>query len=258
MNLHGRSLLKETRPHRRRSSCYLVELGGQLRAEKRPGVERPPAGRPQHRADLREDLHPDPVGVRGRRARRGRARHLPRARTESQLGRKESMKDTARVLGRMFDGIEYRGFAQETVETLGAFAGVPVWNGLTDEWHPTQMLADILTMRDHAGKPLDRDRPTATWATAGTTRPTRCWSPARCSAWTCGSARPPSSAASRRRAGRSPRSSPPAPAPGSTVTDDVDAGRRGRRLPVHRRLAVHGRAGRRVGRSASTCCCPTR
>ena len=62
------------------------------------------------------------------------------------------MKDTARVLGRMFDGIEYRGFAQESVETLGQFAGVPVWNGLTDEWHPTQMLADILTMRDHSGQ----------------------------------------------------------------------------------------------------------
>jgi ornithine carbamoyltransferase len=64
------------------------------------------------------------------------------------------MKDTARVLGRMFDGIEYRGAAQETVETLGAWAGVPVWNGLTDDWHPTQMLADILTMRDHVRKPL--------------------------------------------------------------------------------------------------------
>lgn len=73
---------------------------------------------------------------------------------DSQLGRKESMKDTARVLGRMFDGIEYRGAAQETVETLGAWAGVPVWNGLTDDWHPTQMLADILTMRDHVRKPL--------------------------------------------------------------------------------------------------------
>ena len=64
------------------------------------------------------------------------------------------MKDTARVLGRMFDGIEYRGSSQETVETLGAYAGVPVWNGLTDQWHPTQMLADILTMRDHVRKPL--------------------------------------------------------------------------------------------------------
>jgi ornithine carbamoyltransferase len=66
------------------------------------------------------------------------------------------MKDTARVLGRMFDGIEYRGFSQDTVEVLAQFAGVPVWNGLTDQWHPTQMLADVLTMRDHSQKPLER------------------------------------------------------------------------------------------------------
>ncbi|MFD1937851.1 MULTISPECIES: ornithine carbamoyltransferase [Nonomuraea] len=72
----------------------------------------------------------------------------------SQMGHKESVKDTARVLGRMFDGIEYRGFEQEYVEELAAYAGVPVWNGLTDEWHPTQMLADMLTMREHSDKPL--------------------------------------------------------------------------------------------------------
>ena len=69
----------------------------------------------------------------------------------SQMGHKESIKDTARVLGRMFDGIEYRGFSQKTVEELGAYAGVPVWNGLTDEWHPTQMLADLLTIEEHFG-----------------------------------------------------------------------------------------------------------
>lgn len=71
----------------------------------------------------------------------------------SQIGHKESMKDTARVLGRMYDGIEYRGSKQEYVETLGEYAGVPVWNGLTDEWHPTQMLADHLTMIEHSDKP---------------------------------------------------------------------------------------------------------
>jgi ornithine carbamoyltransferase len=64
------------------------------------------------------------------------------------------VKDTARVLGRMFDGIEYRGYTQESMDILGEFAGVPVWNGLTDTWHPTQMLADILTMTDHCSKPL--------------------------------------------------------------------------------------------------------
>lgn len=70
----------------------------------------------------------------------------------SQIGKKESIKDTARVLGRMFDGIEYRGFGQERVEELAKYAGVPVWNGLTNEYHPTQMLADLLTIREHFGK----------------------------------------------------------------------------------------------------------
>jgi len=72
----------------------------------------------------------------------------------SQIGHKESMKDTARVLGRMYDGIEYRGFAQETVEILARFSGVPVWNGLTNEFHPTQLLADVMTMAEHSDKPL--------------------------------------------------------------------------------------------------------
>jgi ornithine carbamoyltransferase len=71
----------------------------------------------------------------------------------SQIGHKESMKDTARVLGRMYDGIQYRGSRQELVETLGQYAGVPVWNGLTDEWHPTQTLCDMLTMREWCPKP---------------------------------------------------------------------------------------------------------
>ena len=74
--------------------------------------------------------------------------------TGSQIGTKESMKDTARVLGRMFDGIEYRGFGQSIVEELARYAGVPVWNGLTNEFHPTQILADFLTMREHIRKPL--------------------------------------------------------------------------------------------------------
>jgi ornithine carbamoyltransferase len=72
----------------------------------------------------------------------------------SQIGHKESMKDTARVLGRVYDGIEYRGFAQAIVEELAEYAGIPVWNGLTDEFHPTQILADVLTMMEHSDKPL--------------------------------------------------------------------------------------------------------
>jgi ornithine carbamoyltransferase len=74
--------------------------------------------------------------------------------TGSQMGSKETIKDTARVLGRMYDGIEYRGFGQERVEELAEFAGVPVWNGLTNEYHPTQILADLLTMMEHSDKPL--------------------------------------------------------------------------------------------------------
>lgn len=75
----------------------------------------------------------------------------------SQIGHKESMKDTARVLGRMYDGIQYRGYGQELVETLAKYSGVPVWNGLTDEFHPTQILADFLTMLEHGkGKRLDQ------------------------------------------------------------------------------------------------------
>ena len=86
--------------------------------------------------------------------------------TGSQMGAKESLKDTARVLGRMYDGIEYRGFAQERIEILARYAGVPVWNGLTDEFHPTQVLADLLTVREHSDKPLERIR----WAYLGDAR----------------------------------------------------------------------------------------
>ncbi|RLC49727.1 MAG: ornithine carbamoyltransferase [Candidatus Cloacimonadota bacterium] len=74
----------------------------------------------------------------------------------SQIGNKETMKDTARVLGRMYDGIEYRGFGQDVVEELGKHAGVPVWNGLTTEFHPTQILADFLTAKEHLNKPFDK------------------------------------------------------------------------------------------------------
>jgi len=76
--------------------------------------------------------------------------------TGSQIGHKESMKDTARVLGRMYDGIEYRGYGQEIVEELAKYAGVPVWNGLTNEFHPTQVLADLMTMMEHSDKPLNK------------------------------------------------------------------------------------------------------
>jgi ornithine carbamoyltransferase len=152
MDLHGRSLLKETDLNAEEFE-YLVGLGRRLRADKRQGV----TGR--RLAGRNIALIFEKTSTRTRSAfevaaydEGGHVTYLGPG--ESQLGYKESVKDTARVLGRMFDGIEYRGFAQASIEVLGQFAGVPVWNGLTDTWHPTQMLADILTMTDHSSKPL--------------------------------------------------------------------------------------------------------
>lgn len=149
MNLHGRSLLKEI-DFTAEEFGYLIDLGGRMRLEKHMGQRK-------HRLDGRNiALIFEKTSTRTRSAFEVAAHDEGAHVTylgpdESQLGRKESMKDTARVLGRMFDGIEYRGAAQEAVEVLGAHAGVPVWNGLTGQWHPTQMLADMLTMRDFAG-----------------------------------------------------------------------------------------------------------
>jgi ornithine carbamoyltransferase len=152
INLHGRCLLKET-DLTRAEFLYLVHLGCHLRSEKRRGW------RGNSLAGRNIALIFEKTSTRTRSAFEVAAHDEGAHVTylgpqESQLGQKESMKDTARVLGRMFDGIEYRGSAQAAVETLGAFAGVPVWNGLTDDWHPTQMLADIMTMQDHVGKPV--------------------------------------------------------------------------------------------------------
>ncbi len=152
MNLRGRNLLKEI-DLTAGEFLSLVDLGGQLRTEKHMGQ------RSSRLAGRNIALIFEKTSTRTRSAFEVAA-HDEGAHVaylgpeESQLGRKESMKDTARVLGRMFDGIEYRGSSQQAVETLGAYAGVPVWNGLTDAWHPTQMLADMLTMRDHVRKPL--------------------------------------------------------------------------------------------------------
>jgi len=152
MNLRGRSLLKET-DLAAGEFIYLIDLGGQLRMEKHMGQ------RFSRLAGRNIALIFEKTSTWTRSAFEVAAHDEGAHVTylgpdDSQLGRKESMKDTARVLGRMFDGIEYRGASQQAVETLGAYAGVPVWNGLTDDWHPTQMLADIFTMRDHTRKPL--------------------------------------------------------------------------------------------------------
>jgi ornithine carbamoyltransferase len=152
MDLRGRSLLKETDLNAD-EFLYLVDLARQVRAEKSRGETG------QRLAGRNIALIFEETSTRTRSAfevaahdEGGHVTYLGPG--ESQLGHKESVKDTARVLGRMFDAIEYRGSAQASVETLGEFAGVPVWNGLTETWHPTQMLADILTMTDHCSKPL--------------------------------------------------------------------------------------------------------
>ena len=164
IDLHGRNLLKEI-DFTPEEFLYLVNLGGRLRAEKRAGrlggrPARDPAAHPGGRlAGCNIALIFEKASTRTRSAFEVAAydegAHVTYLGPEgSHIGDKESMKDTARVLGRMFDGIEYRGFAQESAEILGRFSGVPVWNGLTDEWHPTQMLADVLTVRDHTDRPL--------------------------------------------------------------------------------------------------------
>ena len=152
LNLHGRSFLKELdfTPDELR---FLLRLSADLKAAKYGGYE-------QRRLDGKEiALIFEKASTRTMvsfevAAYDQGANVTYLGPSGSQIGYKESMKDTARVLGRIFDGIEYRGFAQETVETLARHAGVPVWNGLTDEFHPTQILADMLTMSEHSDKHL--------------------------------------------------------------------------------------------------------
>jgi ornithine carbamoyltransferase len=152
VNLRGRSLLKEI-DLTAGEFLYLIDLAAQLRMEKHMGQRTSRlAGR--NIALIFEKTSTRTLCAFEVAAHDEGAHVTYLGSAESQLGHKESVKDTARVLGRMFDGIEYRGSAQAAVETLGAYAGVPVWNGLTDDWHPTQMLADILTMRQHAAGPL--------------------------------------------------------------------------------------------------------
>jgi ornithine carbamoyltransferase len=153
MNLRGRSLLKEV-DFTKEEFTYLIDLAEQLREDKRSGTE------VQRLVGRNIALIFEKTSTRTRSAfevgAHDQGAHVTYIGSEeSQLGHKESMKDTARVLGRMFDGIEYRGFAQDKIEILARYAGVPVWNGLTDQWHPTQMLADVLTMRDHSKRPFE-------------------------------------------------------------------------------------------------------
>ncbi|MFZ0249521.1 MAG: ornithine carbamoyltransferase [Acidimicrobiales bacterium] len=153
MSLFGRSFLKEI-DFTKEDLESLLDLASSLRDEKRAHYEL------QRLAGLNIALVFEKTSTRTRSAFEVAA-HDQGAHVsylgpgETQLGKKESIRDTARVLGRMYDGIEFRGFAHQDVEELAQYAGVPVWNGLTDRWHPTQMLADMLTMRDHSQKPLE-------------------------------------------------------------------------------------------------------
>ncbi|MGW2235181.1 ornithine carbamoyltransferase [Streptomyces sp. NPDC001759] len=153
-NLRHRNFLKEL-DFTPREFISLIDLAADLKAAKRAGTERP------RLAGKNIALIFEKTSTRTRCAfevaAHDQGAHVTYLDPSgSQIGHKESMKDTARVLGRMYDGIEYRGSSQSLAEELGAYAGVPVWNGLTDEWHPTQMLADMLTMREHSDKPLHR------------------------------------------------------------------------------------------------------
>ena len=149
MNLKGRSFLtlKDFTPL---EIEYLIDLAADLKAKKKKGITgeslkgknialifEKPSTRTRCSFTIGcvdEGGHPEYLGT-----------------NDIQLGHKESVEDTARVLGRMFDGIEFRGFKQDTVEKLAKYSGVPVWNGLTDEYHPTQILADMLTLKEHFG-----------------------------------------------------------------------------------------------------------
>ncbi|MFJ5559391.1 ornithine carbamoyltransferase [Streptomyces sp. NPDC093250] len=152
--LAGRHFLKEV-DFTAEEFLGLLELAAELKAAKRAGTER------RYLQGRNIALIFEKTSTRTRCAFEVAAADQGASTTYldpagSQMGHKESVKDTARVLGRMYDGIEYRGDSQAKVEELARYAGVPVFNGLTDDWHPTQMLADVLTMTEHSAKPLTR------------------------------------------------------------------------------------------------------
>ena len=153
-NMHNRHLLSLMH-HSTRELRYLLDLSRDLKRAKYSGTEQ------QHLTRKNIALIFEKTSTRTRCAFEVAAYDQGANVTyidpnSSQIGHKESMKDTARVLGRMYDAIEYRGFKQEIVEELARYAGVPVFNGLTDEYHPTQMIADVMTMREHSDKPLQQ------------------------------------------------------------------------------------------------------
>lgn len=149
MNLKGRNFLtlKDFSPE---EITYLIDLAAELKDKKKKGIP------VNHYVEKNVALIFEKTSTRTRCSFEVAAHDMGMGTTYldpsgSQIGKKESIPDTARVLGRMYDGIEYRGYGQEIVEELAKYAGVPVWNGLTNEYHPTQMLADLLTIREHLG-----------------------------------------------------------------------------------------------------------
>ncbi len=150
INLRGRNYLK-MKDFTKEEILYLLDLAAELKAKKKAGTAH------DELAGKNIALIFEKTSTRTRCSFEVAAHDLGMHVTYldpsgSQIGKKESIADTARVLGRMYDGIEYRGFGQEIVEELAKYAGVPVWNGLTNESHPTQMLADMLTIKEHKGK----------------------------------------------------------------------------------------------------------
>ncbi len=134
---------------------YLIDLARRLKAEKRARTDRPQL-EGKNIALIFEKLSTRTRSAFEVAAYDQGAHVTYIGSTGSHLGEKETMKDTARVLGRMYDGIEYRGQAQKTVEEMAAYAGIPVWNGLTDACHPTQVLADLMTMTEHCARPFEQ------------------------------------------------------------------------------------------------------
>ncbi|RAG87633.1 ornithine carbamoyltransferase [Streptacidiphilus pinicola] len=151
-NLRNRHFLKEL-DFTAQEFLFLVELSARLKAAKYAGTEQPRLRGKNIALVFEKGSTRTRCAFEVAAADQG-AHTVYLDPSGSHLGSKESVKDSARVLGRMFDGIEYRGHGQAIVEELAEYAGVPVWNGLTDEWHPTQMLADVLTMQEHSTKPL--------------------------------------------------------------------------------------------------------
>ncbi len=154
VDLRKRSFLKEL-DFTPEELCYLLDLSAELKAAKYNGTEQP------RLTGKNIALIFEKSSTRTRCsfevAAFDQGAHITYLGPEgTQIGHKESMKDTARVLGRIYDGIEYRGFAQKTIEILAEYSGVPVWNGLTNEFHPTQLLGDAMTMREHVRKPLEQ------------------------------------------------------------------------------------------------------